>query len=306
MKTKSLISLLLVMCLCLTLMCACSRKGDDGTASTGDEVVATETEEKENTPKDIFNILLIGVDEINDLGASDAILMLSIDNTDRKLKITSFNRDTYVYTSSLGNVNLNKIYSPGKVETLVKAIEDNFSVNIDRYALANYFTFEDMLDAVGGVEMTLTKDEIAYINAMMKEQGSDKQIAEDAGLVKLSSAQALCHMRNRTGPKGEDDEFSRSRRQREFLKALIETFKNATAQELTDMATVAVPMLNTDMTAKEKVSLVNGIFTYLTYTVEECSMPSEGSFSIAGGKSDPRVIVDDWDKTKSELNEFLY
>ena len=72
------------------------------------------------------------------------------------------------------------------------------------------------------------------------------------------------------------------------------------------MASLAIPMLNTDMTTEEKVSLVNKIMTYLNYTVEECSMPSEGTYDVAGGMSDPRIIVNDWNKTKSDLNTFLY
>lgn len=303
MKIKSFISIVLVLTLCFTFMCGCSKKSADESSATGDEAKVTETTlNAESTPKEPFNILLIGVDDFIDYGSSDAILMLSIDDANRKLKITSFNRDTYAYIPGFSNENLNRAYVLGNAELLVKTIEENFGVNIDRYALANMYSFEDMLNAVGGVEMELTEDEVIYVNNMMKANGKTQQIEEISGVIKLSGEQALCFVRNRS----EEDEFLRAERQREFIKALIDGFKKASVSQLTDFASEAIPMLNTDLTTEEKVSLVNKIMTYLGYTVEECSMPSEGTYEVVGGKSDPRIMVNDWNKTRADLKAFLY
>lgn len=307
MKIKSLLSFALALIICLTVMCGCNKKSTDDSVSTSDESAVTETTSTaESTPKEVLNILILGIDDINDLGTSDAVLMLSIDETNSKARVVSFNRDTYVYIPSYGNNNLNYAYKPGNTELMVKTVEDNFAVNIDNYALANYFSFEDMVNAVGGIEMTLTNEEIHYINKMMESQGNTEKIEAEAGVIKLSGLQALCHMRNRTDANGENDEFSRASRQTEFIKALINGLKNASVEELKEIITSVLPYLHTDLTREEAQNLVKNFKIYLNYNVETIMMPSEGTYDVVGGKSDPRIIVNDWNKTRADLKAFLY
>ena len=81
-----------------------------------------------------LNVMLFGEDNSNGdkHGRSDTMIMMTIDNNHKKLKLTSFQRDTYVYIPGYGYDKLNSSYNYGGAKLSIQTIEANFGIKVDR------------------------------------------------------------------------------------------------------------------------------------------------------------------------------
>ncbi|MBQ7775736.1 MAG: LCP family protein, partial [Lachnospiraceae bacterium] len=169
---------------------------------------------------DVTNILLIGNDSRSggEDGRSDAMILISISDTQKKIHMTSLLRDMYVEIPGYKDNRLNAAYSYGGPELLLETIEENLDIEVNRYVLVNFQAFAKLIDAVGGVELEVTKEEIEYINAylveynMLEERpvGTDYMDTTVSGVVRLNGPQALAFSRNRYI----GNDFGRTQRQR--------------------------------------------------------------------------------------------
>ena len=125
----------------------------------------------------ITNIALFGVDARDYdggtfAGRSDAIMVMSIDNVHHKVKLTSIMRDVRVYMGDgspydSGYDKLNHAYMYGGPEQAIRAINQNFGLDIQDYVTVNFSAMAKIVDAFGGVNIDLTEDEISEINKNM-------------------------------------------------------------------------------------------------------------------------------------------
>lgn len=328
MKNRVLLSGLLLL-MCLTLLCGC--KGKEAAQTSSAEVVTTQTADADATSTEgldsqsdtpvadetlfanngVFNILILGIDNFNDAGISDTMMLLSVDKTHQKIKLTSFMRDTYLSLPGKSENTLNMAYALGGTQLATETVEQNFAVDIQRYALFNYFTFEDIINILGGVEIDLSAEEVLYINTLMEAEGEEDRITAKEGLVTLNGKQALCHMRNRGGSiKGVEftgDDWDRTQRQRELVEALIVKFESATAVELMEIATSVAPYVNTDMTKEEMSLLVANLGTFLDYSTESAVVPQDGSWGYSDVEGLGSVIeITDWSVVRDGVQKFIY
>ena len=149
----------------------------------------------------VVNILLIGNDsrENGADGRSDAMILLSISNKTKKIYMTSLLRDMYVEIPGHDGNRLNAAYSFGGAELLMETIEKNLDITVNRYVLVNFEAFANLVDAVGGIELELSQEEIEYVNGYLVEynmltdrpQGTDNMDTSVSGLVHLNGPQAL-------------------------------------------------------------------------------------------------------------------
>lgn len=266
--------------------------------------------------EDVFNILLFGVDEdTSDYGRSDSMILLSIDDAHRKIKMTSFQRDTFVYVPDPDGdyqTKLTNAFSYGGVGLAVSAIEENYSIKIDRYATVNFTTFKNIVDVLGGVELELTEREILYINCQVAQNNQSDYLDASEGKVLLNGTQALWHARNRGGDTingvdfYEDTDWDRTRRQRDFIEAVFAEMRSASIFELVSVAKNVAPYISTNMTQSEISSLITKSAKYLRYDVEQSSAPAEGCWDYEVNFAGDVIYVYDWDTAKSELKYFIY
>ncbi len=115
---------------------------------------------------EILNILLMGADTRanQEHGNSDTMILMSIDTRHKKLKLTSFMRDTYVAIPGYEDNKLNAAFNLGGIGLTVRTIQANFGIEIDRYAVVDFSSFRNIIDVLGGIDVDLTSDEIDYIN----------------------------------------------------------------------------------------------------------------------------------------------
>lgn len=232
----------------------------------------------------VFNILLIGTDDRETVqgSRSDAMILCSINKETKSITLTSFMRDCYVEIPNHGNNRLNAAYAFGGTQLLIDTIEQNFKIEIDRYAKVDFFAFMDIVDAVGGVDIDLSEDEIRVlnlylgeVNEILNEQGTDS-ISGPAGVYHLNGKQALAYSRNRyTG----NSDFSRTQRQRNVLNAIKESVKDCSIIELNNLLNTILPYITTDLTEGECLSLLLDAPSYLSNDMASNRIPYDGAYS---------------------------
>lgn len=258
----------------------------------------------------VINILLIGNDsrENGEDGRSDAMILLSVNSKKQKIYMTSLLRDMYVEIPGHDGNRLNAAYSFGGAKLLMETVEQNFDIDINRYILVNFEAFANLVDAVGGVDLELSSEEIEWVNAYLneynllteKEFGTDYMDVSKAGMVHLNGPQALAYTRNRHI--GTD--FGRTERQRKVLKEVVRSLPKGMLHpvKLTDGL---MPNLTTNLTQWEcyQISLMAPFL--LTYDIEQNSIPLEGTYKDATIRK-MAVLEVDFEANKKYLHQLLF
>lgn len=273
----------------------------------------------------VLNVMLFGEDKTGseENGRSDTMIMLSIDNRNKKIKLTTFMRDTFVYIPGHDHGKLNAAYNYGGPALAIETIESNFGIKIDRYAVVDYESFKSIIDIMGGVDIELTEDEIGYINFQMYINGqADTQytITDPAGVVHLDGTQALWYARDRgfyepemyPGVIFDGDDWDRTRRQRNFLSTVFESMKSASLPQIVSIVSEIGPLVTTNFKKDEITTLIANATTYLQYDVVEYSIP--GGYDVKGVTWDYTndsyygscISIIDIDTVRKEFAEFVF
>ncbi|WP_160560767.1 LCP family protein [Parablautia muri] len=259
----------------------------------------------------VVNILLIGNDsrENGEDGRSDAMILLSLSDKTKSIYMTSILRDIYVDIPGHDGNRLNAAYAFGGPELLMETIQQNFGIDVNRYVLVNFEAFAALVDAVNGVELELSGQEIEYVNAYLVEynmltnraEGTDYMDTGASGMVHLNGPQALAYSRNRY--MGTD--FGRTERQRKVLGAVIEKLPTAVLSGPEKIVNGILPNLTTNLTKEEcfRLSLQAGKF--LLYDNNQGSIPLEGTYTPAEIRG-MAVLEIDFEKNKNWLREHIY
>jgi len=259
----------------------------------------------------VVNILLIGNDsrENGEDGRSDAMILLSVSKKTKTIYMTSLLRDMYVEIPGHDGNRLNAAYAFGGAELLMETIEHNFGIPVNRYVLVNFEAFANLVDAVGGIELELTSEEIVYVNGYLVEynmltgrpQGTDNMDTSVSGLVHLNGPQALAYSRNRY--LGTD--FGRTERQRKVLTAVIKKLPTSLLTNGGELMDGLLPNLTTNLTQNEifRLSLMAG--KLLTYDIVSDNIPQPGTYQDVIIRK-MEVLQVDFDANIQYLKEKLY
>lgn len=275
----------------------------------------------------ILNILLFGQDAHgsgeNDFGRSDTIILLSLDNLHHKIKLTSFQRDTYVTVPGYGDGKLNSAFSLGGVPLSIRMVEANFGIRVDKYACVDFNSFRKIIEVLGGVDIELSIDEIEYINAQIDVNNQlkyteflDVDYSKETQVVHLDGFQALWYARNR----GADslggisdysfsgDDWDRTQRQRKLLETIMTSLKEeASLTDIVEIVNEIGPLVTTNLKKNDITFLVSNCMTYLDYDMVEMSIPTEPNWKY--GKTDDLqsvIVITDWDQVRYDLASFVY
>lgn len=274
----------------------------------------------------VLNILLFGQDSPateEDHGRSDTTILLSIDNVHKKLKLTSFQRDTYVSIPGHGENKINSAFTFGGERLSIDTIETNFGIKVDKYATVDFSSFRQVIEALGGVDIELTLEEIKYINAQIDVNGQTDVTSflkydetKEKQMVHLDGYQALWYARDR----GEEslggnpeysfsgDDWDRTSRQRNLIQTIIKSLReNASLTELVSIANKIGPLVTTNLKKGDITFLVSNMMTYIKYDMEELSLPTQGKWGYGTTPDGQSVIaIHDWDGVRSDVAKFIY
>ncbi len=263
----------------------------------------------------VVNILLIGNDsrENGEDGRSDAMILLSISSRTKTIYMTSLLRDIYVDIPGHDGNRLNAAYAFGGAELLMKTIEHNFGIPVNRYMLVNFEAFANLVDAVDGIELELTRDEIEYVNGYLveynmltgREQGTDNMdlsVADNGpAVVHLNGPQALAYSRNRY--LGTD--FGRTERQRKVLTAVIGKLPGAMLTNAGGLIDSLMPNLTTNLTKNECFSLSLMAGKLLTYDIVSDNIPQPDTYRDVTIR-EMQVLEVDFETNIRYLREKIY
>ncbi len=260
--------------------------------------------------KDVLNILLIGSDtrEAGGPGRSDTMLLISINKKSKKLVVTSLLRDIYLEIPGKNNNRLNAAYAFGGADLLLSTIEQNFRIKVERYASIDFYAFIDIIDAVGGLTLEVTKKDIPVINGYIEEinqltgQEKEKDYLTDPGTLLLNGKQTLGFVRNRYV--GNSD-FDRTARQREALSQIFEKIKKLNLIKMKELLDVILPQVTTNLSEGELFSLILSAPMYTTYDLQQWSIPEPNTYQSMRIRG-MAVLGIDFDKNIAALHKKVY
>lgn len=259
---------------------------------------------------DAFNLLLVGIDARDDSfsGNSDAMILLSINRNTKKVVMTSLLRDIYVSIPGHGNNRLNHAYMTGGMNLLTQTIQNNFGIHVDRCVVINFYLMMDLVDALGGLDLDVSADEIDVMNMYIRNQNrmlgkplkTDILSESDAGFLHADGSQTLAYTRVRYV--GTD--FARTGRQRIVINKCLEKIKNMNLGELMALAEEFLPEVRTDLTQGDCASLLLMLLRFPDYQIETMTIPGEGTYRYAEIR-DMSVLTIDFQKNTEEWHKLV-
>lgn len=249
--------------------------------------------------EDVTNILFLGVDDSSGgTSRSDSMILISIDNKHKKIKLTSFLRDSWVDIPSKDKkAKLNAAFAYGGAQLAVDTLEYNFHIDIDHYVMVDFEMFTQIIDALGGVTVEVTEKEAKFIRNTTRHKDM-----ESGDEVLLDGAKALVYCRIRKL----DSDYMRTYRQRKVISALVNQAKEAGFEKLLDAIKKVFPLIETDLEPMEIVMLAfKGGYGVLTYEMQDTRAPIEEHMT-------PDTINGQWvevlemDKVREYLYDYIY
>ena len=231
---------------------------------------------KSDEIKGYTNIALFGVDArdkepeslIKD-AHSDAIIIASINNKTKDVKLISVYRDTCLLStvpSSSGSDIYRKAtetYYFGGPEAAINMLNTNLDMDITDYVTVNFEALIETIDLLGGIDLEIDENEQFYINGYMTETceitGRPYEELTEVGNVHLTGLQATAFCRIRYG--GGDD-YKRTERQREVLSLMFEKAKKMDVIKLNKLIETVFPMISTSLSSSELISMASSVMSY--------------------------------------------
>lgn len=255
-----------------------------------------------------LNVALFGVDSREaSLGKgtrSDTIMIASLNQETGEVKISSVYRDTLLQQSDGSYNKANAAYSFGGVEGAVALLNKNLDMNIEHYVTVNFNALIDAIDALGGIELELTEEEVFWTNGYCEEtsrvSGHTYTDLAGSGLMTLDGVQAtsFCRIRYTKG-----DDFKRTERQRMVIQKVVEKLQTANLATINKIIDEVFDEVGTNFTLPEILSYAKDFKKYkLGETTGFPFNVTTGTLSGIGSSIIPTSYVND----VQQLHQFFF
>lgn len=286
-----------------------------------------EDKKEDKDTKKYTNIALFGIDsrgsEFDAATHSDTIIIVSINNDTKEVKMMSVYRDTmlkvfdkdgnYSYTKANGG------FFKGGAAGAVSMLNANLDLDITDYAVVNFSGLIKIIDALGGIDVNITEDERFYINGYMTETkkitGAYSPDVMTSGNVHLDGLQATAYCRIRYVTYHDEQgnayigDLGRTARQRFVLDQLFAKAKQAGTTEIVSMVN---SILNYN-SSSERILMTSLSFDEimdLVPTVLELNLAGSSGFPVTlscptiNGAS--YVVANGLEYNVKKLHQFLF
>lgn len=256
--------------------------------------------------KGITNVLLIGVDarDLDEPCRSDSMIIATIDNNNKKVKLTSLFRDTLVDIPGHGEAKLNSAYMLGGPELLLETVKETYNVSIDKYIIINFWGFETIVDYIGGIEVDVKDYQLEELNKYIGEStGGNDCPVEKAGIQTLNGKQALSYARIRYNV---GDEYERTDRQREVIFKVIEKLQNTKPSKYLGIMNTMLEYIKTNIDPLEALNMAYTIYKFPSLDVEQLQIPLVALSETRNYKELGSVFLMDRLQNASVLYNFIY
>ena len=284
---------------------------DPGQLAIPSEIQQAKEEDPENKMRGYMNIALFGVDAKTDSqllrgSRSDATMIASINMDTGDIKLVSVYRDTYLNIGTDEYRKCNAAYSFGGAEQAIRMLNMNLDMDIEKFVTVGYRGLSEVIDGLGGIYIDVDSAELKHINNYQIDIAEvlkcDYTPVKDTGYQLLDGLQATayCRIRYTAG-----DDFKRTARQREVIKAIEEQAKK------TDLATLffffyyCIYDIYTNLDTNDILKLLENIANYRI--VDESGFPQENMRTVANiGAVGSSIIPQDLESNVVWLHQFLF
>lgn len=241
------------------------------------------------------------------IGNTDGIVIVTLDTRAKRVMLTSIIRDALVYRlnkdGKYGIGRINYIAKDTGLENLCQVISQHINVKIEKYILFDFSKIENIVNACGGVEITINNSEAEYMSR--NETGPNRSCRKNvkAGTYWFDGWAAVKYMRIRKAGGGGD--FMRTQRARTVLSTLADHCRDMTfdeAKELLDI--ISDNALMTNMNAQEMMEALEYAYSLRTCTIEELRLPPNGAATPIT-YANMAVQEIDWEKCREEMAYYL-
>ena len=231
------------------------------------------SEESKITLKGYTNIAFFGLDNRSNgnysSGLSDVVMICSINNDTKEIRIVSVYRDTLADVDGNGKIRkCNYAYAKGGATGAINMLNRNLDMDIHDFVAVDFNAVAEAIDAVGGIDLEITDDEIdpgpthpginEYIDEVVKVTGREGgHLTAGPQHVNGVQATAYCRLRYTSSM-----DFGRAARQRIVLQKLFEKVKQANLIELNNFVDATFDDISTSYTAAELIALASAVKEY--------------------------------------------
>lgn len=245
----------------------------------------------------VDNIALLGVDKSDDGSGSrsDVIKLISLDFDNKKIKITSIQRDNLVWQPKQDRYEkLNHAYWYDGAEGALSALNYNFDLDITQYVKFDFGSVEHIVDILGGVDITLTAAEASSIGV------------GGAGTYHLDGAEALAYSRIRNL----DSDYGRMQRQNNVINSVLAGVSGKSPFELLDIVNSVMPYIETNVSNGKIKEYATSLIGFDLGGTEQYQFPSEGYNSILTSLYlygfGPHYVLKDFESEVKMLHDNIY
>ncbi len=264
-------------------------------------------------------LALFGVDNRSngnyDSGNSDSMMLVSINNDTKEVNIVSVMRDSFLQVSEDSYRKCNYAYNHGGAEQAIEMLNKNFDLEVSGYVAVDFMAVAKVVDDLGGIEVEITQSMVDATNPetggpalagyIAEVQTQIGEVNEDewylsAGTQTLNGSQIVGYCRNRYS--GGDD-YSRTARQREVVKKIIDKVKKSDIATITKIANDVFPAVSTSLSLSQCISMATSASDY------EIQSMSGFPFDVGSFKNKEKgsiVVPCTLTSNVTKLHEFLY
>lgn len=273
-------------------------------------------EEITPTPKGIHHYMLICMDswatDPKNLGHTDGLILVSVDEYARRVMLTSFIRDMLIQRpdGKFGRINNVAGYfgaNQDGIDALITTINTHFNLQIEDYIVVDFQQVQNIIDAVGGVDITITAREAQYLRNYSISRSSTTPELSGAGTYHFSGHAAVIYMRIRkvANIEGETQDVGRTRRARTVLTSIADSLKDISYEDAARLLDVVIEnTIFTSMSANDMLSALDLAMELKGVEIEQIRMPIDGTYVSmpVAGMATQQI---DWLANREALHTFL-
>lgn len=269
----------------------------------------------------VINIVLLGSDSRNmeDTygGNSDAIMIISINPKYKSIKLISIPRDTAAYIDGLEKrYKINYAFYLGKEQLALKTINQTFDLNLKEYITVNISAMYDIINELGGVDVTITKEEMNWINEYVdmfyEFSGKPTQKVTSYGNVTLTGEQAAAHVKERragfSNEMSEHGDYGRTRRQRDVFISMMNKIASKDIGEISNIIDMVLSEVTTSIDIAKYITMLPEFISnkdeYLN-NITSVMVPST-DYSKEIMENGAYLYITDNEKAKADFIKYMY
>ena len=254
------------------------------------------------------NIALFGVDSrdgnLGEGNRTDMIIVASLNNETKEIRLVSVYRDTLLNLSEGTYQKCNAAYSYGGPTIAINMLNMNLDLDIEDYVTVDFGAISDMIDQLGGVEITIKEEELEAFNKYVTETarvaGKEAHKIDEPGNYLMDGSQATTYARIRSTAGGD---FTRTERQRIVIEKAVEKIQKADLLTINNIISEVFPQISTSFTLQEILYYAQAYSQYKL--LENTGFPFDQTTDTISGLGSI-VIPQNLTDNVSQLHEFLF